>query len=118
MKDLLGVDVPSDDKGCLQDIHWSMSAYGYFPTYLIGAATAAQLAHYCKLDIPSMDKKIEAGDFQEIRAWLTDKVHKHGSRYKSLDEHLEGELGEKLNAKYFIEYLTGKYRDLYEYQKN
>ena len=110
----LKIDVPSDAKGCLQDVHWSMLAYGYFPTYLIGAAAAAQLAHYCKKDIPDFDEKIAAGEFQDIKAWMTEKVHKHGSRYKSLDEHLEAQTGERLNPKWFIEYLTAKYTDLYK----
>eukprot|EP00521_Asterionellopsis_glacialis_P008407 CAMPEP_0195286636 /NCGR_PEP_ID=MMETSP0707-20130614/4021_1 /TAXON_ID=33640 /ORGANISM="Asterionellopsis glacialis, Strain CCMP134" /LENGTH=582 /DNA_ID=CAMNT_0040346303 /DNA_START=17 /DNA_END=1765 /DNA_ORIENTATION=+ len=114
MKDMLDVDVPSDSKGCLQDVHWPSLAIGYFPTYLIGSATAAQLSHYCHKDIPDMDEKIEAGEFAEIKEWLTQKVHSHGKRYKSLDALLEDQVGEKLNPKYFIEYLTEKYTDLYK----
>mmetsp|Transcript_32188 Transcript_32188/g.48572 ORF Transcript_32188/g.48572 Transcript_32188/m.48572 type:complete len:561 (+) Transcript_32188:1-1683(+) len=114
MKDLLEVDVPSDAQGCLQDVHWSMLAYGYFPTYLIGAATAAQWAHYCQKDIPDFEEKIANGDFAEIKAWMTTKVHQHGSWYTSLDNHLEAQVGEPLNPKYFIDYLTAKYCDLYK----
>lgn len=76
--------------------------------------TAAQLAHYCKNDIPDMYDKIKRGEFDEIRHWLTKKVHVHGKRYKSLDELLEAEVGEPLNSKYFIDYLTQKYSDLYK----
>lgn len=114
MKDMIGVDVPDDAQGCLQDVHWSALAIGYFPTYLLGSATAAQLAHYCKQDIPDFEAKIEAGEFKDIKAWLTDKVHKHGRRYSSLDALLEDQLGEPLNPTYFIEYLTTKYTDIYE----
>jgi carboxypeptidase Taq len=114
MEELLGVQVPDDTHGCLQDIHWSCLAIGYFPTYLIGAMMAAQLAHYCHQDIPSMDKMIEEGKFDEIREWLKQKVHVHGKRYKSLDDLLLAEVGEPLNTKYFIDYLTGKYTDLYK----
>jgi carboxypeptidase Taq len=89
-------------------------AIGYFPTYLIGSATAAQLAYYCQKDIADFDKKIEEGEFAEIKQWLTDKVHKHGRRYPSLDALLEDQVGEKLNPKYFIDYLDKKYRDLYK----
>jgi len=113
MKELLDVDVKDDAKGCLQDVHWSMLAFGYFPTYLLGAACAAQLAHYCHIDIPDMDEKITKGEFSEIKDWLTKKVHKHGSRYDSLDELLEDQVGEALNPEYFIQYLTDKYTDLY-----
>lgn len=109
MKEMLDVTVPSDAEGCLQDVHWSGLAIGYFPTYLLGSATAAQLAYYCKKDIPDFDSKIEKGQFAEIKQWLTDKVHQHGRRYPSLDALLEDQLGEKLNPKYFINYLTEKY---------
>ena len=91
-----------------------MGAVGYFPTYLIGSATAAQLEHFCRRDIPNFDELVEQGDFAPLRQWLTEKVHRHGSRYRSLDDMLEDQLGEKLNPKYFIEYLTRKYFDLYE----
>lgn len=113
VQDTLSVDVPSDSKGCLQDVHWSMLAFGYFPTYLLGAACAAQLAHFCHQDIPDMDEKISNGEFAEIKAWLTSKVHRHGSRYKSLDQLLTEQVGEPLNPQYFVKYLKDKYTKLY-----
>ena len=114
MKALLDVDVTSDDLGVLQDVHWSALAFGYFPTYLIGAIASAQLFHYCQRDIPDIDSRIESGDFGPIKDWLREKVHRHGRRYESLDGMLEDQLGERLNPKYFIEYLTTKYTDLYQ----
>jgi len=75
---------------------------------------AAQLAHYCERDIPDKDAIIEEGKFDEIRGWLTRKVHVHGKRYKSLDELLVAEVGEPLSTKYFIDYLTTKYSELYK----
>mmetsp|Transcript_11453 Transcript_11453/g.17490 ORF Transcript_11453/g.17490 Transcript_11453/m.17490 type:complete len:580 (+) Transcript_11453:78-1817(+) len=114
MKSLLDIDVPDDTKGCLQDIHWSCLAIGYFPTYLLGSMMAAQLAHYCKVAIPDMDDKIKAGEFDEIRSWLTKRVHTHGKRYKSLDDLLLAEVGEELNPQYFLDYLKGKYVPLYK----
>ena len=114
MHDMLGIEVPNDAQGCLQDVHWSMLAYGYFPTYLLGAAAAAQLAHYCQQDIPDFDDQMAAGDFTAIRAWMTDKVHRHGSRYQSLDAHLLAQVGERLNPQYLIDYLTAKYTELYK----
>lgn len=113
MKNMIGIDVEEDSKGCLQDVHWAAGAVGYFPTYLIGSATAAQLEHFCRKDIPNFDELVEKGDFSPLKEWLTEKVHRHGSRYRSLDDMLEDQLGEKLNPKYFIEYLTRKYSDLY-----
>eukprot|EP00584_Thalassiosira_punctigera_P006763 CAMPEP_0172542032 /NCGR_PEP_ID=MMETSP1067-20121228/12723_1 /TAXON_ID=265564 ORGANISM="Thalassiosira punctigera, Strain Tpunct2005C2" /NCGR_SAMPLE_ID=MMETSP1067 /ASSEMBLY_ACC=CAM_ASM_000444 /LENGTH=538 /DNA_ID=CAMNT_0013328191 /DNA_START=106 /DNA_END=1722 /DNA_ORIENTATION=+ len=114
MKILLDIDVLSDTQGCLQDIHWSFLAIGYFPTYLLGALMAAQLAHYCKQELTDMEIMIERGEFEDIRKWLSQKVHMHGKRYKSLDELLVAQLGEPLNAGYFIDYLKEKYSDLYE----
>ena len=113
MKSMLDVDVPNDTKGCLQDIHWASLAFGYFPTYLIGSVTAAQLAHFCRLDLP-MDEMIEKGEFAEIKQWLTTKIHRHGKRYRSLDDLLEDQIGESLNPKYFIQYLQDKYAELYK----
>jgi carboxypeptidase Taq len=113
MQRMLGVTVPNDAKGCMQDVHWPSMAFGYFPTYLIGSATAAQLAHYCtkELDLPAL---CAAGDFAPIKAWLTQKVHCHGMRYKSLDALLEDQLGERLNPQYFIDYLDTKYSAIYK----
>jgi carboxypeptidase Taq len=61
-----------------------------------------------------MESKMERGEFGEIKDWLTKTVHQHGRRYPSLDALLEDQLGEPLNPKYFIEYLTNKYTDLYQ----
>ena len=63
-----------------------------------------------------MAELCKQGDFAPIKAWLTDKVHRHGQRYQSLDALLEDQLGEKLNPKYFVDYLTQKYTELYELQ--
>ena len=114
MKKLLDVDVKSDDKGALQDVHWSALAFGYFPTYLIGSIAAAQLYHYCKEDIPDIESLIENGNMEPIRAWLKKTVHQHGRLYPSLDKMFEDQLGEPLNSKYFIDYLSAKYTDLYK----
>jgi len=118
MKSTLGVDIPAvggDAVGCLQDIHWSGLAIGYFPTYLIGSAAAAQLAFYCEKDlVGGMKGDIERGEFGRIKDWLGEKVHRHGKRYGSLDAMFEDQLGEQLNAKYLIDYLTEKYEELYK----
>ena len=114
MKKKLNIEVENDALGCLQDMHWSVLAIGYFPTYLIGSATAAQLAHYCQQDNPQMWKDIERGEFDGIKAWLNEKVHKHGKRYESLDSLLQDQVGETLNPQYFIDYLTKKYKSLYK----
>ena len=113
MEQLLNVTVPSDSEGCLQDVHWSGLAIGYFPTYLIGSAAAAQLAYYCRRDLSDFDTLIEQGNFVPIKEWLTKKVHRHGRRFPSLDALFLDQLGESLNPKYYIQYLTEKYTDIY-----
>lgn len=114
MKATFDLDVPDDAMGCLQDVHWSALAIGYFPTYLLGSATAAQLAHHCQNDNPSMYKDISNGEFVKIKKWLNEKVHCHGKRYESLDDLLIDQVGEPLNPQYFIDYLTNKYKALYK----
>uniref|UniRef100_A0A7S2MJV0 Carboxypeptidase n=1 Tax=Octactis speculum TaxID=3111310 RepID=A0A7S2MJV0_9STRA len=112
MKSLLDVDVPNDAQGCLQDVHWSGLAIGYFPTYLIGAIAAAQLEHEIRKDL-NFEGLCETGDFAPIQKWLKEKVHIHGSGYDSLDDLFLDQFGEKLNCKYFLEYLAVKYEMIY-----
>lgn len=114
MKDLLGVEVPNDAEGALQDIHWSFGAFGYFPSYSLGAMTAAQLFHYLKSQaMPDIEDKIKSGEFSLIRDWLRNEIHEVGSLYPSLDELLVQVTGEPLVPKYFIEYLDKKYAKVY-----
>ena len=113
MKEMLDVEVPEDSKGCLQDVHWSGLAIGYFPTYLLGAVAAAQLEHHARVELGNFDELIERGEFDEIQAWLRDKVHRHGSEPSSIDELFKEQLGEELKSSYFIKYLTDKYSRIY-----
>ncbi len=112
MRELLGVEPRSDAEGCLQDVHWSSLAIGYFPSYLLGAMMAAQLAHFCRADV-DMDGCLERGEFGEVLGWLREKVHDKGVMYPSMDELLTEVCGEGLNATYFCEYLEEKYGALY-----
>lgn len=114
MKQHLGVDVPSDKLGCLQDIHWPSGAFGYFPSYSLGAMTAAQLYRHLKTEVmPDIEEKIKSGNFKEIKDWLKTEIHEVGSLYPSLDELLEKVTGEPLNTKYFLQYLDEKYSKVY-----
>jgi carboxypeptidase Taq len=80
MKELLGIVPPSDREGCLQDIHWYDGAWGYFPTYTLGAMTAAQLFDAACRAKPEIPEAIGRGDFAPLLAWLRAHVHGHGSR--------------------------------------
>ncbi|MER1275431.1 carboxypeptidase M32 [Bacillus velezensis] len=110
--DYLGITPPSDAKGILQDVHWAGGDFGYFPSYALGYMYAAQLKHTMLDDLPEFDQLIERGDFEPIKQWLTEKVHQHGRRKMPLDI-IKDATGEELNVQYLIEYLVGKYSNLY-----
>ncbi len=79
MLELVGVAPPDDRTGCLQDIHWPSGAWGYFPTYTLGAMAAAQLAAAARRAIPDIDAKLARGDLAPVVAWLRENVHSQGS---------------------------------------
>jgi carboxypeptidase Taq len=79
MKELLGIVPPNDTVGCLQDIHWPDGAWGYFPTYTLGALAAAQLFAAARQAVPSLMQSIGQGDFAPLLGWLRAKVHGKGS---------------------------------------
>jgi carboxypeptidase Taq len=80
MRRLLGIEVPSDRLGVLQDVHWSSGAFGYFPSYALGALIAAQLWQRLEEELGPQDDALRRGDVAAIRAWLAEKVHRHGRR--------------------------------------
>jgi carboxypeptidase Taq len=112
-KELLGVVPPSDAKGCLQDVHWPSGALGYFPTYVLGAAAAAQLDAALRADIPDVDGKIAAGEFGPLLAWLRERVHGRASGPATLDALLVEATGRPLSVGPLLEYLAKKYADVY-----
>ena len=112
MREYLGVEPATDSDGILQDIHWSMGSLGYFPSYALGSAYAAQIYHVMKKEI-DVERLIRASDYKAINAWMTDKIHKYGS-IKTPVELIMDISGEELNADYFIDYLREKFSGLYE----
>lgn len=113
MKQMLDVDVPSDAKGCLQDIHWSLGALGYFPSYTLGAMIAAQLMETMEKDIPSLRDHITRGEFHVLRDWLGKNIHQVGSLYPSPDELLISVTGKPLDPSIYVDYISKKYTELY-----
>lgn len=83
-KELLGLDVPDDARGCLQDIHWSMGGIGYFPTYALGNLYAAQFFEQAQKELGDLDAAFEAGKFASLKDWLTKRIHMQGKRYSSM----------------------------------
>ena len=80
VRSYLGLDVPNDAAGVLQDIHWAEGAFGYFPTYSLGNVIAGQLWQAINEAIPDLDEQIERGEFRPLREWLREHVHRHGRK--------------------------------------
>jgi carboxypeptidase Taq len=110
----LGINVPNDKQGCLQDVHWSHGSFGYFPTYSLGSLYAAQFFAAAKKQVPGLEEGITKGQFQPLLAWLRNNVHIHGRRYNS-QQLCERISGEPLNIDYFMNYAQDKYKSIYEF---
>ncbi|MFN8390509.1 MAG: carboxypeptidase M32 [Bdellovibrionota bacterium] len=104
----LGITPPDDLHGVLQDVHWYSGGFGYFPTYLLGSAYAAQLFTALKKDRPAVNEEIAQGELLGIKEWLNERVHRQGKRYKA-KELIRVATGELPNPRYFVEYLEEKY---------
>ena len=112
MKEYLGLDVPDNAQGVLQDVHWSAGLIGYFPTYSLGNLIAGQLWERANADIPSLDDSIAVSDLAPLREWLREHVHRYGSKF-STSELLERELGTEIAVGQFVGYLKDKLSDVY-----
>lgn len=110
-KEYLGVDVPCDKEGVLQDVHWAGGSFGYFPTYALGSAYAAQIYHAMNKDI-DIEKSLEKRDISEMAKWLKDHLHKYGASKKP-KELLKLATGEDFDPNYYVDYLIDKYSRLY-----
>lgn len=111
MQELLGITPTSYREGCLQDIHWSMGAFGYFPTYTLGNLYAAQLFQKFEQVHANWEERVAAGDLLFIKEWLNQNVHKHGRQYSS-EELIKLITGTNFSEKPFISYLNKKYTNL------
>ncbi len=112
MRELLGITPPKDAEGCLQDIHWSMGAFGYFPTYALGNLYAAQFFDAARRAIPDLKERIRRGEFRPLLDWLRTHIHQHGQRYRAT-ELVERVTGEPLSIEPFMNYLREKFLPIY-----
>lgn len=112
-EEYLGITPPNDAQGVLQDVHWAGGSFGYFPSYALGYMYAAQIKNAMLKDLPNFDELIETGQFEEIKDWLTYKIHQFG-RTKQPLEIMNDVTGEELNAQHLIEYLEEKYQKIYK----
>lgn len=110
-KEYLGLDVPNDELGVLQDVHWSFGLFGYFPTYSIGSAYGSQFAHYLK-EAVDVEGDLEKGDYKHVNEWLHKHIHVHGSLYTP-EQIIKNATGKRFDSKYYVDYLTNKYKSLY-----
>lgn len=112
MKRFLGVTPPNDAQGCLQDVHWSMGAFGYFPTYALGKIYAAQFYAAAERDIGDLNERICKGDFATLLEWLRENIYRRGQQFRAED--LVREVtGQGLSAEPFLQYLEKKYSPIY-----
>lgn len=102
-----GITPPTDTLGVLQDVHWSYGDFGYFPTYALGSAIAAQLYHYMNKNF-DVEASLNEGNTKRINEWLRDHIHKYGAS-KYPDEILRLATGEDFNPDYYVDYLIAKY---------
>lgn len=107
MQQYLGLTPPNDAKGCLQDIHWSGGAIGYFPTYTLGNLYAAQFFEQARSDLPDIDSQFARGDFAPLLGWLRQNIHRHGKRYRA-GELVKRVTGKELSAEPLLKHLRAK----------
>ena len=107
----MGIDVPNDAMGVLQDVHWSGGMFGYFPSYAIGSAIASQIMAAMKKELDDEDLLMK-GDLKQIKDFLDYHIHQHGSIYTT-NALLNKMMNEEFNPQYYVDYLKDKYTKLY-----
>ncbi len=111
-KEYLGVTVPNDREGILQDVHWAGGMIGYFPSYALGSAYGVQMLQAMQQEFdPWAD--VEKGDLTRITTWLGDKIHRHG-RFLTPNQLLMNAIGKPFDPICYTDYLTSKFSDLYQ----
>jgi carboxypeptidase Taq len=113
MYDYLGIEVPNDTLGVLQDVHWSGGSIGYFPTYALGNLISAQIWEKITADVPDIYDGFEQGEFGPLRDWLRDHLHRHGRKYTP-SETLEKVVGTpEIDPEPYVRYLREKLAGIY-----
>lgn len=112
MKDYLGITPPDDARGCLQDIHWSGGAIGYFPTYTLGNLYAAQLFEQAGQEVPGLEAGFARGEFAPLLSWLRERIHSQGKKQRAPDL-VKRITGKPLSAEPLLRHLRTKAAELY-----
>jgi carboxypeptidase Taq len=113
-KTWLGMTVPDDKRGCLQDVHWSHGSFGYFPTYSLGSFYAAQFFKAAVNQDVNIQQAISKGNTAPLLAWLRTHIHRHGRRYPS-EQLCQIATGKSLDIQFFLDYLRNKYVIIYDF---
>jgi carboxypeptidase Taq len=108
MDEYLGVEVPDDAHGVLQDTHWASGQIGYFPTYLLGTVMSVQIWERVQEDVPDLEERIERGEFEPLREWLGEHIHRHGRKFPP-QETLRRAVGSTIDPRPYLAYLRAKY---------
>jgi len=108
MERRLGIRPANDVEGCLQDVHWAFGSFGYFPSYALGGAIAAQLYESLRSDVPDLDDQIARGEFSGMLAWLREHVHGLGAKV-TVQDLMQSATGKPLSAQAQLRYLEGKF---------
>ena len=111
-EEFLGIRAPNRTLGVLQDIHWSMGAFGYFPTYTLGNLYSAQLLAAARKDLPDHDEQMRCGEFGPLLDWMREHVHQRGSILEPADL-IEEATGSPPSPDAFVDYLKDKVEQLY-----
>jgi len=106
-EELIGLEVPNDRLGVLQDAHWSGGGFGYFPTYLIGSVLSVQIWEKARAAIPDIEEQIERGEFSELHEWLRENVYSLGRKFTPA-ETVERVVGGPVDPAPYLRYLRGK----------
>lgn len=112
-KQYLGIDVPNNTQGCLQDTHWSGGSFGYFPTYALGSAYDAQYVPAMQRAGVDVEAACASGNLVSVRAWLGEHIWQWG-RSKDAAELIEGACGAPFDASFYCDYLSNKFSELYK----
>ncbi|HSJ16962.1 MAG TPA: carboxypeptidase M32 [Solirubrobacterales bacterium] len=112
MKHYLGIEVPDDARGVLQDVHWAAGSFGYFPTYSLGNVIAGQIWALATEALPDLDRQIERGELEPLRDWLRERLYRHGGKFTPA-ETLERVCGAPLSVEPYLAQMRRKMGGIY-----
>jgi carboxypeptidase Taq len=108
----LGLEVPDDAHGVLQDVHWSEGSFGYFPTYAIGNVIAGQVWSALRGELPDLEEQLARGELEQLRDWLRERIYRHGRRW-GMAETVERATGAPIDVAPYVAYLEEKTGAIY-----